>query len=553
MAASAPYEFKPHERPTLPGSPATPDHPTPRRIGYFAIGLLVGLTGALGNALIAVNLNLAQGTLGLYANEAAWLPAAYAMTNVCANLLLVKYRQQFGLQPFIRWILLSYILATLAHLFVHDFWSSVLVRAVSGIAAAGLSTLTVLYLMQSMPAPKRLVGLMLGITLPQLATPLARLLSPWLFEWGEWRMAYTFELGLALACLAAVMRLPLPPSERHKAFERTDFLTMALFAPGLGLLIAVLAQGRIVWWTDAAWIGWALVGAVVLIVAALLIEHYRANPLINTRWLGRREMIRLAVVATSVRILLSEQSVGSIGLLGVVGMGNDQLVTLNLIICLASIAGVAAMLLTFNPRYPGRPISIAVALIAIGSFMDAHATNLTRPANFYVSQGLIAFASVYFLGPAIIIGISRTLLAGPKHFISFIVLFGITQNLGGFIGSALLGSFQTLRVKYHYHELVQNLVLTNPLVAAQVRGGAGAVSGVVTDPVLRNAEGVTLLAQQALREANILAYNDVFMLAGVLAILAFVYGVGIQFQMWMRGEKSPAILLQERMQSGKPQ
>jgi hypothetical protein len=30
----------------------------------------------------------------------------------------------------------------------------------------------------------------------------------------------------------------------------------------------------------------------VMIAGALLIEHFRENPLINTRWLGTREMLR---------------------------------------------------------------------------------------------------------------------------------------------------------------------------------------------------------------------------------------------------------------------
>jgi MFS family permease len=132
-------------------------------VGYFAVGVLIGVTAGLGNALVAVNLNFAQGTLGLYSNEAAWLTAAYLMTNTTANLLLVKFRQQFGLQSFVRYMLGAYALATLLHLFVHGFWSSVLVRAASGMAAAALTSLTILYLMQAMPAPKRLVGVMLGI------------------------------------------------------------------------------------------------------------------------------------------------------------------------------------------------------------------------------------------------------------------------------------------------------------------------------------------------------------------------------------------------------
>jgi len=42
---------------------------------------VIGITGGLGNALITVNLNFAQGTLGLYSDESAWLTAAYFMTT----------------------------------------------------------------------------------------------------------------------------------------------------------------------------------------------------------------------------------------------------------------------------------------------------------------------------------------------------------------------------------------------------------------------------------------------------------------------------------------
>jgi len=56
------------------------------------------------------------------------------------------------------------------------------------------------------------------------------------------------------------------------------------------------------------------------------------------------------------------------------------------------------------------------------------------------------------------------------------------------------------------------------------------------------------LSQQVTREANILAYNDVFMLVGVLAVLALLWGFYIRWSIWRRGEISPVILLQKRMQ-----
>ncbi len=549
VPATAEYQFAAHERPTMPGSPANPAHPGGRRIAYFAIGILIGITGGLGNALVGVNLNFAQGTLGLDSDQAAMLTAVYLMTNTTANLLLVKYRQQFGLQPFIRYMLPIYAAATMLHLVAHGFWSSIAVRAASGFSASAMSTLTLLYIMQSMSAPKRLAGVMMGISVPQMAMPLARALSPGLLVSGDWHMLYWCELGLTLASLAAIMSLPLPPSERTKSFEKGDFLTFALLAPGLWLLIAVLTEGRIEWWTERAWMGWGLAASLVLVGTALLIETRRANPLINVRWLGTREMMRLILVAVAVRILLSEQAFGSVGLLTALGMINDQMVTLNIVIIIASIAGIVTAVFSFDPADPSRAITLAVLLIALGAFMDASATSLSRPSSFYLSQALIGFASMLFLAHAMVIGISRTLLAGPKHFVSFVVLFGLSQSLGGIAGTALLGTFQIVREKFHSHELVQSIVLTDPLVAARVRGTGASVANVIGDPTLTNAEGAALLARTVSREANVLAFNDVFLLIGVLAILTFLWSLSIRASIRRRGETSPVIQLQQRSQA----
>lgn len=553
MGIPADYVFKPHERPTLPGSPANPDHPPGRQVAYFAIGLLIALTSGLGNAFIQVNLNFVQGSLGLYSDEAAWLTAAYYMTYVTANLVLVKYRQQFGIQSFVRYMLVIYAAAAMAHLLAHAFWTAVLVRAASGVSAAGLTTVGLLYCMQGVPPSKRLGGALIGISVPQIATPLARVVSPRLLDWDDWHMGYLFELGLALAALAAVMTLSLPPSDRTKVFERADALTIALLAPGLWLLVAVLSEGRIYWWTDTPWLGWALACSVAMIAGALVLEHVRANPLINTRWLSTRQMARLIFAAVSVRVLLSEQAYGSVGFLGVFGLINDQMLTLQIVVCLASVAGMIAALLTMNPADPVRPFAIAALLIAIGAWIDLHATNLTRPENFYVSQALIGFAALYFIGPALLTGLARVLLAGPKYFISFIVLFNLSQSLGGLAGTALLGTFQTWREKFHSNQLIQSIVLTDPQVAARIGGTGRALGGVIGDPSLRGAEGAAILAQQATREANVLAFNDVFFLVFVLASLGFAWTIVARILMIRRGERPPLIELSERLKAAAEQ
>lgn len=517
------WQFAPHERPTMPGSPANPEHPAMRRFAYGAIAVLVGLTGGLGNALVAVNLPQLQGALGLYGYEIAWLPTAYVMTNISINLLLIKFRQQFGLRLFTSIFVSLYAAVTFAHLFVHSFATAVAVRAASGMAGAALTSLALYYMMQALPMKWRLQSIVIGISIPQLATPLARLFSTELLAFGEWRTLYLFEFGLAVIALAAVLLLRLPPSERQDAFKPMDFVSFALFAGGSALLCAVLGEGRQLWWTDTPWLGWALCASIPLILAALLVEHHRGSPLLETRWLGSADIVRFAIVSILVRIVLSEQSFAAVGLLNTLGYNNDQFHTLFLIIAVAVVAGSIASAVLLDVTHLTQPVMFAVALVAVASAMDSHSTNLTRPEQLYFTQALLAFSTTFFMGPALLFGMTRAIQRGAGHILSFIALFGITQNLGGLAGTALLGTFQVMREKAHSNALVQHIVMTDPLVVARVQQGGSAYGRILVDPALRNAEGASLLSQQITREANILAYNDVFQLIAILAAATTIY------------------------------
>lgn len=522
-SATPAWQPQPHERSALPGSPPTPWHPLSRRFAYGAISVLAGITGGLGNAIVSANLTQLQGTLGLYQAEIQWLPTAYVMTSVSVNLLLIKFRQQYGIRLFTQIFLIGFVLVTAAHLLVHSFASAIAVRALSGMVGAATSTLGFLYMNQAIPAKHRLKGVVLAIGIPQLAIPLARLFPSSAFEPDRWQTLYLFELGLALLVLASVRALPLPPVERIRAFERMDFVTFPILAGGLALLCAVLGLGRILWWFEAPWIAPALIAALVMIGIAFVIEHHRSNPLLNTRWLGSADILRFALVAVLTRAVLAEQNSGAFGLLAVLGMGPDQLMGLALVILLATIAGTIVCAATIDPLFLGRPILIALALIAAGAAIDSNSTNLTRPHDMYLSQALLAFAAAMFVGPAMIIGLNRALQQGPGHFVSFFALYSITQNLGGLFGSAMLGTFQLVRERAHSASISASLAASDPQVIQRLQSYSGALARTVGDPALRQAEGATLLAQAATREANVLAYDDLFLLIAAVAAGTMVW------------------------------
>ena len=90
---AAGYRFKPHEMPILPGSPANPDHPGPRRAAYLAIGVFLALVGGAQNGFLLANATALQAELALTAVEAGWLTVAFTATYATMSMLLFRIRQ----------------------------------------------------------------------------------------------------------------------------------------------------------------------------------------------------------------------------------------------------------------------------------------------------------------------------------------------------------------------------------------------------------------------------------------------------------------------------
>lgn len=518
----APREWAAHEKPMLLGSPSTPWHSTPRRIAYGIVGLLVSMTGALGNAMVTANLQNLQGTFAAWSTEIAWLPAVYVMTNVSINLLLVKFRQQYGLRAFTEGFLVLYVLVTFFHLFINDLSSALLVRGAHGMVAAALSSLGIYYQIQAWPAKHRLKALTIGITGSTLAIPIARLFSTELLQLNEWRGLYLFELGLALISLGCVIALKLPPGDRKKVFEKKDFITFFLLAPGMALLCAVLSLGRLDWWFETPWLGWALAGALVLIVSAIVFEHNRKNPLLNTRWLSSGSIVRLGLIMLLIRIVLAEQNTGVFGWLQYVGLQNEQMTRLAWSILAGIIFGIVASCLTIKPQRLGWPILTALALMIVASLMDSQSTSLTRPDQLMISQFLFGFASAFFIAPAMLAGIGGV-IAEPRNLVSFSVLFGMSQNIGGLMGSAILGTFQTWREKYHSSLLADQLTTLNPLVNERLQLYSQMYQSMIGDSSLLSVQAVTQLQTASTLQATILAYNDTYMLTASVAAATLLW------------------------------
>lgn len=532
VALPAEYVLKPHERPLIPGSPANPDHPKGRRIAYFAIGIYLGLVAGLTNGLLLANLLALQGNMALTPVDTGWVTVAYNLTNACMSILLFKVRQHFGIQRFVRATMLALVVANFVQLFDAGYQVELVSRAISGIAASGLVTLAIFYMMQSLPGPQKLIALVLGIGVVQIGLPLARAISPILVYDGDIGNLFALQFGLSLVTVGLVNILPLPQGVKVRAFGLLDMISFPLLAVGVGLLCSFLVQGRIIWW-PTPWLGTLLAPAVLLIGAALLIEHNREKPMLETRWMASSDLLKLALAGAFIRVVLSEQNFGATGLLTSLGYVNDQLVTFYAITALAALAGVFVPLVGLNPTDLRISTLISLAIIAVAAFADTRTGLMSRPSDFYLTQAAIAFASVYFIGPMLMEGFLRALTRGPSYIVSFLALFNLSQTIGGLAGTAALSAFFTVRAKAHLTTLGQGLATDDPALVQALAYLSSGLNGSIGDPALRSAVAGRNAVQEAVRQAGVLAYNDVFFLIGCGAALGFV----IMLVRWLRDRR----------------
>jgi MFS family permease len=515
------------EAPAHNAAPAAPPafvpKPLPIALLYAFASIAAAVMQGLGTSLISANLQQIAGPMEATQTEASWLVAAYLFPNASLGLFLFKVRTQYGIRNFCEIAIIPYVIISLAHLWVNDLSVAIALRFFAGAAAAPVSSIAILYMLEIFPPEKKLnIGICLALIGLLLATPIAGLVSPSLLDERDLQGLYLLELGLALIVFGLVFLLPLTSPPRAKVIAPLDFVSYALLATSMGCLAVVFTMGRLYWWLEADWLGWLLVVAIVTGMLMTIIELNRKTNLIDVRWITSREIIHFAGVLLVFRMLLTEQSTGAINFFKQLGLFNEQMAGLYWAILIASVISGLVCALVMKPGREGFIHLVALVLIAAGCYMDSQSTILTRPEQMYVSQGMIAFGSGLFLPPAMAVGFAAALKKGLTYVISFIAVFLFTQKVGAFLGSGLFGTFVTWREQYHSSILTSRLLPTDPMVTARIQQYVGAYARSTSDLTQRTIQGTSTFAKAVQQQAYVLAYNDAFYATFLIAIGAIV-------------------------------
>ncbi len=501
--------------------------PVPRACMYFATAAILAVAQGFSQSMVSVNTQQLQGVFGATQAETVWLTVAFMAPNASLSLALIKVRGQFGLRRFAEFAIVAFLLSSLLSFAADDFQSNLAVRFLAGCAAAPMTSLGFLYMLDPLPPHRKMnVGLAASLTLIFMGSTVTRLISPHLLALGSWHGLTIFEASLAAVGLGLIYRFPLLAPAQPMRIEAGDVISFLLIFIGFGSLTVVAITGAQYWWTEQAWLGWTLVAGIATLALAAIIELNRKTPLLDIRWLASPGIMHFAASLLFFRLILSEQTAGAAGLLGTLGLQNEQMRGLWLVVLGATILGGVICAVLLKPGREKQFHVVALLLLIGGSLLDARSTWATTPRDMYLSQAMIGMASALFLPPALLSGVMAALAKGSDYILTFIIIFLTTQKLGGFLGGAVFSTFIQSRTILHQQRLGEALVTTDPMVAERIATYASSMFPVLRDSTLRSAQAAAQLAADVRTQASVLAYNDAFLMTAAASTIGLALLLG---------------------------
>jgi len=519
-----------------PSSDATSGHLTEgltrrQTIGVVAGTMLALLLAALDQTIVGTAMPRIVAELnGL--SYYSWVITAYLVASTIMVPIAGKLGDLFGRKPFLLAGMIGFIVASALCGQSHGMLELVIFRTIQGIFG-GMLFATVFAVIGDLFPPTqraRLAGLFGGVFgLASIVGPTA---GGYITDTWGWR--WVFYVNLPVGIIAVLLVIATMPFVRSSASIRDiDFLGAGALVAGLVPLMVALSITRDHGWTSPEVLGLLAVAA-VLLIAFFIIEIRTDHPIVPFS-LFKDSTFSVSMI---VGFLTGFGMFGTIvfvpliyqGVLGVTATNSGQLLTpMMLGLIVASTLIGQAMVRVRLYRFLG---TAGIAVMLVGLWLLSQVTVTTSRLE-VVRDIVIVGAGLGSTFPLYLTAVQTAL---PRHFLgvaSSQVQFW--RQIGGTMGTAVLGSVLAQRLPVHVGEQVANLHL--PPQLTQVFSSGGSNPQTLFDPAqiaARRAQASALGPQgaatfdqvlHAIRAGLATTLHEIFLYAAAVLILALIASV----------------------------
>jgi EmrB/QacA subfamily drug resistance transporter len=423
---------------------ATASVPEERRsILVVFVGLmLVLLMASLDQTIVSTALPTIVGDLGGL-SHISWVVTAYLLAQTAVTPVYGKLGDLYGRKIVLQVALVVFLIGSALCGAAQNMTELILFRGLQGLGGGGLMVGTMAAIGDVVPPRDRgryqgIFGAVFG-----LASVIGPLLGGLFTTSISWRAIFYVNLPIgviAFGVLAATL-----PSRRDQAHHRIDYLGAGLLAAGLGTVVLLCTLGGTTYAWDSPTIIGLGVGAILLLVAFVLVEQRAAEPVLPPRLFRDR----VFSVTSAIGLVVGFALFGSVTylplflqvVLGASPTGSGlQILPLMGGLLITSIS--SGQLISRTGRYKPFPIAgTAIMVVGLGllSTMTPHTTRLAASLFMFVlglGLGLVMQVLVLAVQNAVDYKDLGVATSGATLF----------RSIGGSVGTAVLGSIFSNRL-----------------------------------------------------------------------------------------------------------
>src|SRR6476660_1714135 len=470
--------------------------------------VLTAILEVLDITIVSVSIPHMLGSFGATSDQITWVLTSYLVAAAVGMPLTGYLSERLGRRRLLTISILGFVISSGLCGLSWNLLSMVVFRIAQGVSGAPLVALSQAILLDAFPREKHGQALAifgLGI---MVAPVLGPVLGGWLTDTFVWRAVFYINIPIGLiALLLSLGELPRMPVK----YLKTDWTGMALLVLTVGSLQLVLDQGPTRDWFESQFI--QIFSGIAFFAGVAFLLRGWGNPC-NIIDLG----------------LLKDRNFAS-GLLASAAYGVPLFGTIALLpLLIQRLLGYPAMTggLVFVPRAIVSAISLAIAggvlmrvidsrylvgaglvLTAVGTFVMAH-LSLTVDAWGLIWPGMIAGAGMGLFFVPINAVAFATIPAAKLDEASGIM--ALMRSIGASIGIAIVSWLLVRQSQIHGANLISHVSPFNPAVPSYL--SALAAQGLD----FRSASVMAAMAKEIGRQAQMLAFNDLFWFLGWFAV-----------------------------------
>jgi len=521
--------------------------PAPSRITTRPVlGVLGVLLGAMiatcTGRLISVGLADLRGALHLGVDEASWIGTSFN----AALMFIGPFSVYLGGLLGARRVLLAcagiFTVVSVLLPLASSLPVMLLLLIVAGLTSGTFYPLTLSFVLRNLPMKYVLLGIAMYAVDIVFTTNVATSLEAWYMDHWSWHWVFWNSAVLTPAMMIFVyFGIPWQPLPKPKEGQPSPSWRGFLYASlGFALLYIALDQGqRLDWMNSSTIVALTFTGAFLLLVT-IIRRAMMPNPLVNFKFLLRRNTLLLGLVLMLFRfVMLATVVVIPSYLSSVQGYLPLQTGPVMLWVALPQVVfGLLAMYLLRD--IDARLILTAgFTLVAIACLINAQLSPAWSGANFWLSQAVmavgLALAFNAMVGAIVLEVIDTGALSRPIDVLTFAGYFQTLRLFGGEAGAAFMQHFIAVREQFHSNILGLGVQLGERATSQRLEGLSAGVASSSTGAAAAVARAGKILGLQVRQQAFTLAITDSFTMVAwsvvcSLVVIACMRRVSTQYQ-----------------------